>query len=192
MARRSSFDRLPNEIKERIGQLRDAGHSIDEILAALSELDGVAISRSSLGRHIKGMDRLGIQMRRSRDVAQALVARLGTAEIGRNAQLNIELLHTVILDLFLKAQEDDTADLSKGGQAFAKRDPMGIQLIAKALEHLSKASKTDQEYRADVEAQVRARLEEEARQNIGVIAKTQGLSAESAAAIMAGAFGVKK
>ena len=191
MARPSSIDRMPDEIRERIGQLRDGGSTIDEILAALAEVDGVAISRSALGRHIQNLDRLGVQMRRSRDVATALVGRLGTAEIGRNAQLNIELMHTAILDLFMRAQEGDGSDLSKGGQAFARRDPMGISLVAKALEHLAKASKTDAEYRAEVERQIRETLQAEAKENINAIAKKQGLSAETAAALMAGAFGVK-
>ncbi|GAD26448.1 Mu-like prophage FluMu protein [Gluconobacter thailandicus F149-1 = NBRC 100600] len=186
MARPSSIDRMPDEIRERIGQLRDGGSTIDEILAALAELDGVEISRSALGRHIQNLDRLGVQMRRSRDVATALVGRLGTAEVGRNAQLNIELMHTAILDLFMKAQDGDGTDLSKGGQAFAKRDPMGIQLVAKALDHLAKASKTDAEYRAEVKKQVREELAAEAKENISKVAASQGLSAETAKAIMAG------
>ena len=186
MARPSSVDRLPDQIRERIGQLRDAGFTIDEILSALAELEGVEISRSALGRHIQGLDKLGVQMRRSRDVATALVGKLGTAEVGRNAQLNIELMHTVILDLFMKAQAGEETELSKGGQAFAKRDPMGIQLVAKALEHLAKASKTDAEYRTEVEKQVREKLAAEAKENIGRVAASQGLSAETAKAIMEG------
>jgi len=192
MPRPSSIDRLEPEVRERIARLRDAGCTLDEILGALADLEGVAISRSALGRHVQGLDKMAISMRRSRDVANALSARLGEAEPSRHGQLNVELLHTMILDLFLKAQAGDEAgELSKGGKALIAGDPMAVSLMARALESLAKASKTDVEYRADVEAAMRAKLAAEAKENIGKVARAQGLSAETAAALMAGAFGVK-
>nr|WP_294915371.1 phage protein Gp27 family protein [uncultured Neokomagataea sp.] len=192
MARKSSIERLPEAVRQRIQQLLDGGHTLDEILEALEPLGVVGISRSALGRYTKATANLTVWRNRSRDVAQALAAQLGTAEVGRHAQLNIELLHTTILDLFLKAQDPESgADLSKGAKAAMSGDPMGISLLARALESLSKASKTDIEYRADVEKHVREALQAEAKENIGVIAKSQGLSAETAAALMSGAFGVK-
>ena len=189
--RPSSIDRLDPQIRERIARLREAGCTIDEILAALGELEGAAISRSALGRHVQGLDKLGIQMRRSRDVAQALVAQLGTAEPSRQAQLNFELLHTLILDLFLKSQAGETEDFGKGAKALFAGDPMAISLLGRALESLAKASKSDVEYRADVETAMRARLADEAKAGIATVAKSRGLSSDVVAALLEGGFGVK-
>ena len=55
MPRRSTIKRLPKAIQERIGELREAGRTIDEILAKLAELD-VEVSRSALGRHVKALE----------------------------------------------------------------------------------------------------------------------------------------
>jgi len=55
MARMSTVDRLPPEVRELIERLRGNGRTIDEILAKLRDLDA-EVSRSALGRHIKLLD----------------------------------------------------------------------------------------------------------------------------------------
>ena len=70
MARNSSIDRLPAAIREKIGQLRQAGKTIDEILEKLKELD-VDVSRSALGRHCKQLEEVSKSIRQSRIVAEA-------------------------------------------------------------------------------------------------------------------------
>ena len=89
MGRPSSIDQLPEEIRAEIGRLRGMGWTIDQILEKLRELLDSAPSRSALGRHIAGMDKLGERMRRSRQVAEALVRELGDAPESRAARLNI-------------------------------------------------------------------------------------------------------
>jgi hypothetical protein len=54
MARPTTIDRLPLEVRMVIKQVRAAGGTIDEIAAKLREL-GVDVSRSPLGRHVKKM-----------------------------------------------------------------------------------------------------------------------------------------
>lgn len=190
MARPSSISRLPPEIRAEIGRLRDAGRTIDEILAHLRAMD-VAVSRSALGRHVKGMERLGEQLRRSRAVAEGLVRQLGDAPESRTARLNIELLHTAILDLFMRAGEGEEEGVDEDGRAALAGNPMGAMMLAKALEHLTKASRHDQEFIEKVEARAAARAKREAAAAVDAVAKERGLSAETAAAIKAGIFGVK-
>lgn len=186
MGRPSSVDRLEPEIREEIGRLRGNGHSIDEILAALRELDVVSISRSALGRHIKGLDDVGRKLRQSRTVAEALVRQLGDEPASRSAALNIELLHTTIMDLFLAA-DDGTAD-SRGIEAL-RGNPQGIMALAKALDHLTSSSASDVENRRRLEEaaekRVRARLEK------GAVAegKRRGLSRDTVMEIMRAGFG---
>ena len=51
------------------------------------------------------MEALGEKLRRSRSVAEVLVRQLGDAPASRTMQLNVELLHTAILNLFMDASE---------------------------------------------------------------------------------------
>lgn len=187
MARPSSVDQLEPEIREEIGRLRGGGHTIDEILAALRELGAKDISRSALGRHVKNMEQIGAKLRHSRNIAEALVRQLGDAPASRSAQLNIELLHSVILDLNL-ASEDADAD----GLAALRGNPEGIMLLAKAIDHLTKSSKADIDNQQQIEARVEKRLKAQAEQHVVSEAKKRGISAETARALMEGAFGVKK
>lgn len=48
VSRPSSVDRLPAEMRDAIGRLRDAGHTIDEIMAHLADMESM-VSRSALG-----------------------------------------------------------------------------------------------------------------------------------------------
>ncbi|OUJ01536.1 DUF3486 family protein [Acetobacter cibinongensis] len=188
MARPSSVDQLEPEIRDEIGRLRGNGHTLDEILAALRELDVTSISRSALGRHVQSMEKVGQKLRHSRNIAEALVRQLGDAPASRSAQLNIELLHSVILDLNLASEEKADAD----GLAALKGNPEGIMLLAKAIDHLTKSSKADIDNQQQIEARVEKRLKAQAEQHVVSEAKKRGISAETVKALMEGAFGVKK
>jgi len=183
-SRPSSVDKLPLEIRDEIGRLRGEGYTIDEILAALRELDVVTVSRSTLGRHVKGMERLGAKLRHSRNIAEALVRQLGDEPASRAAQLNIELLHTTITELFL-AQNGD-GEIDEDGKAALNGSPEGIMLLAKAMDHLTKSAKADAEYAAKIEAKVEARMQREMSAHVNAVVKKQGLSAETAQALMQG------
>lgn len=189
MARASNVDKLPEEIREEIGRLRANGHSLDEILAALRELDVQSISRSSLGRHIQNLDKLVATNRRSRTVAQALARQMGDANASQFARANIELLHGIILDLHMAAEGDgkDTSWLET-----LRSNPKGVEALAKALDHLTRASKTDAEFVKEIEAQTEARLRKQAESNLKDEGKRQGLSVDVVAAMAAGLFKVKK
>lgn len=147
MSRPSKIDRLPAEIREAIGRLRERGHTIDEILAHLQTLGVGGVSRSGLGRHVQEIDALGEQLRNSRAVADALVQRFGDAPENRQARLNIELMHALIMKLFI-AGDGEPVQL----------DAEQAMLISTALRNLATASKSDAELAAKLrkEAEVRA------------------------------------
>src|SRR5690606_36749791 len=133
MPRPSSIDRLPPEIREEIGRLRARGRTIDEILAKLRELD-VDVSRSALGRHVKQLDQIGEELRRSRAIAEAMVERFGDAPESKVARLNIELAHALVMKCMV-GEDGDTVELS----------PREAQFVSDALYRLSKAAKEDVE-----------------------------------------------
>jgi len=195
MTRPSKIDRLPSEIREEIGALRERGYTIDEILGHLRALDvppGELPSWSGLQRHVQGLDKLAERLQRSRAVAEALVRRMGDAPEGRQARLNIELMHSIVTDL-VSAIGDQTGD--DGETTAVTFDPEQVMFLGRTLRDLAAASKTD--------VDVVTRLREEQRKiaqtemgkkldtAMGAVAKERGLSADTVAAIKSQILGVK-
>mgnify|MGYP000644388301 CR=1 FL=1 len=187
--RPSKIDQLPEEVRTTIAQLRGRGWTIDQIREHLAKLLDEVPSRSALGRHIMGLDKLGERIRRSRDVASALVRELGDAPESKAARANIELMHSAVLDLFLKAGDGEAVDVD--GTAALAGNPEGVMLLAKALDHLAKASKTNVDFLAAAEKRATDKARAEAASSAEAVAREKGLSADTIAAIKAGIFGVK-
>jgi hypothetical protein len=188
MSRPSSIDKLPPEIRVAIGDLRQRGHTIDEILAHLADMQS-AVSRSALGRHIKGLDAIGESMRRSRVVAESLVRELGDAPESKTARLNIELMHSALLDLFMKNADGEIVDAH--GKAALAGDPEGVMMLAKALDHLARASKTNEDFIAAAKARATKEAQMAAVKAVEDVAKDAGLTGSTVAMIKAKIFGVK-
>lgn len=191
MGRPSSIEREDEEIREEIAKARAHGLTIDEILALLREGYGKDFSRSAMGRHCQKLDKLGQKARRSRMVAEALARQMGDASVSRMLRANVELMHSAILDLFMAAESEDGKPDS-AGMAALQGNPEGLMFLAKALDHLTKSSKTDADFVAQIEERAEARLRRQVEQAVSTNAKRQGLSAETVAAMLDGAFGVKK
>ena len=164
MPRQSTIKKLPPEIRDTIGQLLDAGHTLDEIVAHLSTL-GVDVSRSALGRHKLTLDKVSERIRRSREIAEAMVRNFGDAPESKTARLNIELMHGIILDILSQLPDGvESADAGEdeGGVplmlAFSPRDAMEL---AKGLDHLARASKQDADLLAKLKEEARAEARKE-------------------------------
>lgn len=160
MGRKSTIQRLPAEVRELIGRLRERGRTIDEILAKLGELE-VDVSRSALGRHVQRIDAIAGQLREQRAVAEAIVARLGDAPESRVARLNIELMHNVVMKLVVG--EDGTP---------VSLDAKEAMFVASSLQKLAAASKTD----VDRELKIRQETAKKAAAAVEAVAKSEGLS----------------
>lgn len=166
--RPSSVDRLDPQIKDMIGKLRiDQGWTIDEILERLKQLDA-NVSRSALGRHVKTLEEIGAQLRHSREVAQALVAQVGDAPEDRVADLNIELMHSMILRLV-------TATNDEGDGQPVILDAEQTMFMARSLQALAGARKTNR----DMILKEREAATKEAAKKAVDAAKSQGLSGDT-------------
>ena len=131
MPRRSAIHKLPTEIRETIGRLREAGHSIDQILEKLRELD-VEISRASLGRWTQKIDVIGEQVRQSRALAENLRRTLGEQGENRVAALNIELLHGALTKLIV-AESTGEVNLTMKEAAIVARTCRELAMAENAL-----------------------------------------------------------
>lgn len=152
MARRSTIDKLPAELRELIGKLRQNGRTIDEILAKLNELSA-DVSRSALGRHVKQLDAIGEEIRRTRAIADAIVQRFGDAPESRTARLNIELMHGLVMKLMI-GEGDDGKPVTL--------EPQDAYFLGTALQRLSQASKIDVDREVKIRERVKAEMAEKA------------------------------
>lgn len=181
MARQpSSIDRLPEEVREQIGRLRVQGRTIDEILAHLKTLD-VEVSRSALGRHTKRLETLKERMQSSRDLALALADRYGDKPDNQLARLNLELLHSVVLQIVTASTPDDDGELQP--VTFSPEDAM---FLGRTLQSLASAQKTDSDRQLIVRRET-AKLAANKAEEVG---KARGISAETMAAIVHAVLGV--
>lgn len=108
MARKTSIDRMPEDVRLLIKGLRKSGRTIDEILAKLQELD-VTIPRSTLGRHVKGLDEVVEDIEAMARVAEVVVDR-EEADDDRAVRANIQLLQALISRLMREKRFTDTKD----------------------------------------------------------------------------------
>lgn len=180
--RASTVSRLPQDIRDKITALRDAGNTIDQILEGLLDDGIVEISRSALGRHLKKQSQVADEIRRSREIAEGIGRTFGDGEASKVARTNFELLHALVLRLMAGGEEDGaTIDL----------DAKQAMLLATALEKLSKAQKSD------LEAQIKAAEEAARRKAIekaadvaANTARDKGLSPETVKEIRAKILGL--
>ena len=180
MVRASSVDVLPEEIQSEIGRLFMQGCTIDQIVAHLRSMHGVtSVSRSAMGRHVKGLSEVVERLRSARMMATAMKAELGDAPESDAARFNVEMLQTSIFDLMRKQEEGEQID------------PKTIFQLAQSMNHLAKASSTNADFLAKVERRAEERTKKEAVVAVEAVTKARGISSETADAIKAAIFGVK-
>ena len=131
MGRRSIIDRLDPEIRERIGDLKNAGHTLDEIMAHLKLMD-LGVSRSALGRHTKRLNAMAADARRSAHMAEAIVTTYGDAPEELTQRLNIKLMHGIVTRMMI-SEEGDAITL----------DPKEAHMLSGTLRNLASASRAD-------------------------------------------------
>ena len=178
--RPSSIDRLPEEVRAAIGKLRTQGRTIDEILAHLGSLD-VEISRSALGRHVKGLASLKERMQHSRDMAIALVDRFGEQPDNKLARLNLELMHSVVMQTITASSLDEDGESQP--VTFSPEEAM---FLARSLQSLASAQKTDSDRTIIAQREALKKAAGAVKDAAG----EAGLSAETADFIMKKVLGV--
>lgn len=191
MARRpSSIDRLPKEVREKIGELRSSGRTIDEIMAKLAELN-VDVSRTALGRHVKKLGVVADRALRSRHMAEALASKLRDAPENEVVQLNIELMHGILFEMVSGGEDGEAVTY----------DPKQLRELSGTLRDLTVAEKTSVERfikateAAEKAAEKRAREEAaktlDAATKAAVAAGEKGLSEERLAQLRRDFLGVR-
>lgn len=181
MPRANSINRLPTEVRDLIGKLRENGRTLDEILAKLSELlpPEALPSRSALHRHVQGLEEIAAEIRRTKAIAEALVRNTEDEPESKVAQLNIQLAHTILLKTMTP----------EGG--VVQLDPEQAMFVASAVQKLTSAAKTDADHRAAIRKELAAEMAKQLDAEVAA-SKGKGLTAERVADFKARFLGMAK
>lgn len=138
MPQKSSIERLPEDVRERLHELlRDprvtqleATARINEILEAEGE---GTLSKSAVNRYALRMEKVGSRLRQSREIAEMWIAKLGAAPQGKTGHLINEILRTLSFDVSLMLQEGNLdAETAPGVVDMLKGLALTMQRLEKA------------------------------------------------------------
>ncbi len=180
--KKSSIDKLPNILRDKINELYRQGCTLDEIMDKLGELsqaagvDGKLPSRSALHRYTQNLDKIGQDLLKQREIAKALVEKFGDEPADETARLNIEMMHSVVSQVQMQAALGEVV-----------LNPEEAYFLSRSLEALAKAKKLS----TDTIIAVRNEALKQAAQVASKEAKEAGLSAKAAAEIRAKILGIK-
>lgn len=167
MARKSSIDLLPDEIRDALHELLrdpkvsqlDATLRINELL----EAEGVdqEVSKSAVNRYSQRMDAIGAKMRQSRQVAEMWIGKLGNQPQGQVGKLLNEFTRTMAFETALHMSEGE--------------DPVPPKLLKElslSIKHLEEAASVNEKR----EREIRKLAAEEAAGIAETVAKQQGMT----------------
>ena len=174
MARKSSIDMLPDEIREAlhallrdpaVGQL-EAAQRVNALLEA--EGHDQRVSKSAVNRYSMRMEKIGTKIRESRQVAEMWIGKLGNAPQGEVGKLLNEFVRTMIFET--------SSEMMAGNEP---AHPKMLKELALSIKHLEDAT-TVNEKRA---REIRKEAAEDAAQAAEKVAKSQGLTREGVQAL---------
>jgi hypothetical protein len=185
MARKSSLNRLDPEVKAYIeAMLATGAQTLDELIADLQERypaaakEGTLPSRSAVHRYGQKLDRRLSAIRASTEAAKLIQAQAGDDQDARSEALTA-LVQTELFEAILMLQEADDEEADPG-----ERVGM-LSAAAKNIATLTRSSIGLKTFQAQARARAKA-----AAESVDKLARTGGLSAETAEQIRREILGI--
>lgn len=172
MAGRSSIDKLPQELRDAVQRALKEGHTIDEIVAMLSE-EGADVSRSAVGRYTQNYREMAARQRDLSSVAASFASEFGGAD---NAQQKL------LIQMFTSVMTQAVLPMASGDED-ASIDPKDLHFLARSIKDVVSAAKTDTDREAKIRDEERKRVREEAAASAEKAAKGAGATPETIEAI---------
>lgn len=182
---RTAIEKLPRDVRDQVeAWLREflAGRlSLDAVMEKIDNQFGDQLgdempSRSALHRHSKKYAALAARLKESQEVTDLLVANVGPdVADGKGFQVLVQAFQSLAFNMLASMGPDDHLD------------PEELMQFARAIGSVASAQKTD----TDRALKVRQVALKDAAAAAEKVAKSQGLSKETLAAIRAGILGVK-
>lgn len=165
----STIDRLPDELKDLIAQLKRKGRTITEIHDHLQKLDA-GVSRSAIGRHVKSMAEIGEDMRRAGEMARFVVEEFGEETDERVGRANMAILQGAIMELLTERPVDEET-----GEV-ARLDAGEMKALSLSLQRLISSQRVDADRQLKLRAEARKEALLEAASAVDKAARAEGLT----------------
>lgn len=180
----STIDRLPDELKDLIAQLKRQGRTITEIHDHLTKLDA-GVSRSAVGRHVKSMAEIGEDMRRAGEMARFVVEEFGEETDERVGRANMAILQGAIMELLTERPVDE------GTGEVARLDAGEMKALSLSLQRLISSQRVDADRQLKLRAEARKEALLEAATAVDKAARAEGLTQATVDAMKARILGIK-
>jgi len=182
----STVKRLPREIREEIHRLLDTGQTLDAIVGHLRGMGVSEVSRSALGRYKKNFDAVVERVRRSREIADVLVRQFGSEDESKSMRANIEMMHGIVSDMLMQIGDGEDED---GESRPVLLEPKAAHDLAKALDHLARAKRHDQDAILKARDEASNAATRKAAQAVTSAGKKSGVSGEAIDAMVQAVLG---
>ncbi|WP_140921070.1 DUF3486 family protein [Limnobaculum xujianqingii] len=168
MARRSTIDKLPAEVRHWLERaLTDSNFSGYQELEELMQGKGYQISKSAIFRYGKKIEKRFATIKASTEAARLLTEGASDDKDARSEAI-IALVQSELFETLINLQEaDETEDKEKRVNL--------LSTAAKNIATLTRASVNLKRYQADIRKEVREELLREQSANLDKEAKAQGL-----------------
>lgn len=174
MGRKSSVDRLPEDIKAYIqGQLADGGMTLDELIADLQARWPAhdLPSRSAVGRYGQKLERRLQAIRASTEAAKIIRAQAGDEMDARSEALTA-MIQSELFESIIALQEAGDEEMDPGERVGL------LASAAKNIATLTRSSVTLKKFQSEAEERARRALLAEQEERLEELRGSDGMSEE--------------
>lgn len=184
MGQKSSIDRLPPELREKLIELlQNPAVTQKEVVELINgEAGETVVSKSSVNRYKLRMDKFAAKNRQAREVADAYLEKYGADNRNKLGKVTNEYIRLMAFDLITDIENlrdteneikpDDLSDI--------------IYKVSRAIKELEQAEKLN----AQREAEIKAEVQKETAEKVETVCKQKGVTAETKEAILAEIFSI--
>lgn len=184
MGQKSSIDRLPPELREKLIELlQNPAVTQKEVVELINgEAGETVVSKSSVNRYKLRMDKFAAKNRQAREVADAYLEKYGADNRNKLGKVTNEYIRLMAFDLIT-----DIEDL-RNTENEIKPDDLSdiIYKVSRAIKELEQAEKLN----AQREAEIKEEVQKETAEKVETVCKQKGVTAETKEAILAEIFSI--
>lgn len=185
MGQKSSIDRLPPELREKLIELLQnpaitQKEIVDEINNAAGE---TVVSKSGVNRYKLRMDRFAAKSREAREVADAYIEKYGTENRNKLGKVVNEYIKLMVFDLTTELEELKDSD----GEIKPEDLADIIYKVSRAIKELEQAEKLN----AQREAEIKAAVQKETAEKVETVCKQNGVSKDTMDMVLKEVFNIQ-
>jgi len=185
MGQKSSIDRLPQELREKLIELlQNPAITQKEIVELINaEAGETVVSKSGVNRYKLRMDRFAAKSREAREVADAYIEKYGTENRNKLGKVVNEYIKLMVFDLTTELEELKDSD----GEIKPEDLADIIYKVSRAIKELEQAEKLN----AQREAEIKEAVRKETAEKVETVCKQMGVSKDTMDSVLKEVFNIQ-